>query len=128
MQKNRRIHQKYRADTFENGFSVFVVPKNPIVATRILALSAIGAKLATPPTTNGRHLGFWAPEAKDPNFFLGNFLICNQYIYTVLKNARNQWVGGGAHMVFLPPPLMGKLISSLILAESSYFCDQTTYP
>ena len=58
MLKKRRIHLKYRADTFENVFSVFPVPENPMVATKMFALSAIGAKLANPTTTNSRHLGF----------------------------------------------------------------------
>ena len=60
MLKKRRIHLKYRADTFENVFSVFPVPENPMVATKMFALSAIGAKLAGPPMTYGRHLGFLA--------------------------------------------------------------------
>ena len=76
-----------------------------MIATKIFVLSAIGKKLATPPTTNGRHLGFWPPESKNLKFFLGNFLIRNQHIYTVLKNARNHCIPGGADMVFLPPPL-----------------------
>ena len=67
--KNRRIQPKYRADNFVNGFSVFLVPENPIFATKIFALSAIGAKLAGPPMTNGRHLGFWALDPPMDSFF-----------------------------------------------------------
>ena len=70
MLKKRRIHLKYRADTFENVFSVFPVPENPMVATKIFALSAIGAKLAGPPMTNGRHLGFWALDPPMDSFFV----------------------------------------------------------
>ena len=66
MRENRQIQLKYRADTFENGFSVSAVPENPMIATNIFALSAIGAKLAGPPMIPGRHLGFWAEGPKVP--------------------------------------------------------------
>ena len=62
--KNRRIRLKYCKDSYENGLSVFPVPENPMIATKISALSAIGAKLPVPPTSYGGHLGFWPLDTK----------------------------------------------------------------
>ena len=70
--KNRRIHLKYRADDFDNMISVFLVPENPMVATKIFDLSPIGKKLAGPYHVLGRHLGFWALDpTMDQKCFCG---------------------------------------------------------
>ena len=67
--KNRRIQPKYREDSFENGFSAFLVRENSGIATKILTLSAIGTKLASPATSSGGHLGFWALDPPGDSFF-----------------------------------------------------------
>ena len=59
MQKIRRIWRKYRADSFEDCFIVFLVPKNPMIDPKMFALIAIGAKLVKLPTNFGRHFGFF---------------------------------------------------------------------
>ena len=56
--KIRRIQLKYRAHNFENGFSAFPVPQNPMLEKRILDLSPIGKKLGGPYRAPGGHLGF----------------------------------------------------------------------
>ena len=64
-----RIQLKYRAHNFENGFSAFPVPQNPMLEKRILDLSPIGKKLGGPYLVLGRHLGFWALDPPMDSFF-----------------------------------------------------------
>ena len=45
-----------------------------MMATKIIALGAIGEKLGGPPESYGRHLGFLAPGAKCYYKFRGNML------------------------------------------------------
>ena len=72
-----------------------------MLATKIFDLSAIGAKLAAPPTSSGGHLGFWAQNPLQTRFADGNMSNIQKYIITDLKMPETLISRGGADILQL---------------------------
>ena len=73
--KYAELSTRERLDSFKNCLVAFPVPKNPMIAAEILALSAIGKKLRGQSMASGGHLGFWALAAFQTNLRVGGGLI-----------------------------------------------------
>ena len=77
-----------------------------MLATKIFDLSAIGAKLAAPPTSSGGHLGFWARNPLQTRFADGNMSNIQKYIITDLKMPETLGSRGGADILQLHAALL----------------------